>query len=266
MPIELGFRIEPLNDRQFDEIDYKLMGCAYAIQNEFGRLLNENLYQKELAFRMNDHYECLMEAPIRLTHKTFIKQLYIDLLIANGLVCEIKVAESTADAHLNQLIQYMLLANASHGKLVNFGTSSVDGKLINSFLSPQSRLKLTFNFERWNQKEAQSQHFSNLATELLEDWGGFLAGETYLQALTHLLGGEEKVVREIDILSAGRIVYRQKARLLNDETAFKLTTIKGDRSNYRSQLKKFLSSSKLQFVHWINLNKHEVVFETVKKN
>lgn len=51
MPITCKFAPQALSQDEFHAIDKKVMRHALDIQNEFGRLCNEQIYKKELAFR-----------------------------------------------------------------------------------------------------------------------------------------------------------------------------------------------------------------------
>jgi len=52
MPVrcDSAFRGASLNE--FEKIDYVVMGCAYSIQNELGRLCDESIYQNDLVQRL----------------------------------------------------------------------------------------------------------------------------------------------------------------------------------------------------------------------
>ena len=52
MPVTCGIRIEPLTTEQFASLDYRVMSCAYAAQNQFGRLADEQIYEASLACQL----------------------------------------------------------------------------------------------------------------------------------------------------------------------------------------------------------------------
>jgi hypothetical protein len=47
MPITCPLAIRPLEPDEFERIDYRVMGHAFACQNELGRLCEEGVYQRD---------------------------------------------------------------------------------------------------------------------------------------------------------------------------------------------------------------------------
>jgi hypothetical protein len=70
MPIEVSTQIRAFNQEEFHALDRQIMRVAFEVHNEFGRLLDEGLYKREIATR------CLArgirpverEVRIRVTH------------------------------------------------------------------------------------------------------------------------------------------------------------------------------------------------------
>ena len=52
MAIECPIEIRPLSRVEFEAVDYRVMGHAYACQNELGRLCEESAYQRDLQARL----------------------------------------------------------------------------------------------------------------------------------------------------------------------------------------------------------------------
>ena len=52
MPIRCPIVIRNLTQPEFDERDRIVMRCAYAAQNELGRLCDERVYENDLALRL----------------------------------------------------------------------------------------------------------------------------------------------------------------------------------------------------------------------
>ena len=50
--------------------------------------------------------------------------------------------------------------------------------------------------------------------DLLNDWGAFLQADLYRDAVTHLLGGVEAVVRKVNIYSDEQLLGEQEVYLL----------------------------------------------------
>ena len=52
MAITCGMRIEPLTTEEFASLDYRVMSCAYASQNQIGRLADERIYEASFACQL----------------------------------------------------------------------------------------------------------------------------------------------------------------------------------------------------------------------
>ena len=52
MPIRCLLDIQPLTPDRFEEIDYRVVGHAFASQNRLGRLCEEAVYQRDLRARL----------------------------------------------------------------------------------------------------------------------------------------------------------------------------------------------------------------------
>ena len=56
-----------ISQDEYKEIDFVVMGHAYAIQNEMGRLFDEAIYRNELKDRLQDDFENVAtEVPIEI--------------------------------------------------------------------------------------------------------------------------------------------------------------------------------------------------------
>jgi hypothetical protein len=72
MPIEVATTIHPFDQEAFHAMDRRIMREAFDIHNDFGRLLDEDLYKFELAARCAalGILPAEREVQIRVTHKT----------------------------------------------------------------------------------------------------------------------------------------------------------------------------------------------------
>jgi hypothetical protein len=93
MPIRLGANIRRLDQAAFGEIAYAVMREAFKVHAEFGRLFDEKIYQRTLAGRLPG---ALTGVPIEAAFDGFSKTYYLDLLVAEGAIFELKAAESLA--------------------------------------------------------------------------------------------------------------------------------------------------------------------------
>ncbi len=120
MPVQIAAQIIKPTKKRFYEIDYLVTGHAHAIHNEFGRLMHEHIYQAELARRcIADGLPTLREVQLLLTHETFQKPYYIDLLVDSSVPVETKTNETLVPANTAQTLNYLYIANLDHGTLLN---------------------------------------------------------------------------------------------------------------------------------------------------
>jgi GxxExxY protein len=106
MPVrcDSAFRGASLNE--FEKIDYVVMGCAYSIQNELGRLCDESIYQNDLVQRLfaTGIRDVQTEVPLTVTYNGFCKMYYLDLVVEGIGLYELKAVGALAGAHEAQLI------------------------------------------------------------------------------------------------------------------------------------------------------------------
>lgn len=265
MPIYPGTQVRRITDDEFRRIDFGVMGAAFDVQNKYGRLCNENLYQKKIFESLNGVLSVETEVPIVIEHRDYSKQLRVDLIAANGLICEFKAVQKLHPEHESQLLEYMLLCGATHGKLINFGAQSVEGKLITTRLTHEIRRDICLDTTRWLDYDERSEMFRHRLTELAQDWGAFLRPQTWYDATLHFLGGTERVLQNIQFDPDSQSPTHQLAHLISPNTAFKITALRSakDQTNYEQSLQKFLLNSNLNRIQWVNFNQQTIQFKTL---
>ena len=87
MPIHLKQPIKALSEQEFHDLNFHVMRWAFDAHNRLGRFYDEKIYQNErLQACLAAGLKAETEVKIRLTHKTFKKDLFIDRLLENGSV------------------------------------------------------------------------------------------------------------------------------------------------------------------------------------
>src|SRR6266478_2492323 len=111
MPISSPMSIRPINQEEFARLDYQVMRCAFDSQNELGRLCDEVIYQNDLAARLEAAglAPIRKEVPVTVTHKDFSKTYYLDLVVGDAGIYELKTAACLAPEHDSQLLNYLFL-------------------------------------------------------------------------------------------------------------------------------------------------------------
>jgi GxxExxY protein len=263
MPIEFTENIRVLNQETFGRIAYDVMEQAFQVHNKLGRFFDEDAYQHELAHMLGSR--AVTEAGITVKHADFSKTYFIDLLVDLGAIFELKTVNHLADEHRAQLLNYLLLTESCHGKLINFRPERVEHEFVNTTLTHADRITFEVNDSAWNTTVARASEIRRLVEAFLRDWGTGLDLQLYVDALTHFLGGEDRVVREIDVVSEGRCIGHKKVWLAEPDTAFRFTALSGSLENFESHALRFLQHADLKHLLWINVTLRRVTMKTFSK-
>ncbi|MCI0360991.1 MAG: GxxExxY protein [Planctomycetaceae bacterium] len=236
------------------------MAKVFEIRNEFGRFFDERIYKQELAHRIPN---LKLEYPITISHEAFSTTYYLDGLIGSGAF-EFKTAQSLTSRHRGQLYNYLLMLDLAHGKLVNLRPESVEHEFVNATLRPADRHAFEVATDRWDRTLARAGYFMESLTGLLHDWGTGLDLRLYEAALTHFLGGETAVVRDMPVQSHGRNLGLQTMRLAEDDVAFRLTALETDLERFETHALKVLRHVELRAILWVNIGLRQVTFTTLR--
>src|SRR5277367_247964 len=117
MPIHCPITIAALSAEEFEALDYRVMGHAYASQNELGRLCDECAYEADMKARLlADGFKSVQtQVPVNVTHRDFSKTYRLDL-VPDGALYEFKAEGALVGEHDAQLLNYMFLLGIQRGK------------------------------------------------------------------------------------------------------------------------------------------------------
>lgn len=262
MPVHCRLNIERLTTEQFRSLDYAVMGHIFASQNEIGRLADEQVYRADVAQRLGSvGMHCDEETPIEMTHKTFAKTLYLDLVVTCRGVYELKAVSALNSNHIAQLLTYLYMLDLPRGKLVNFRSPTVESQFVNAPIPREERCGFSVSDEGFR----GTRDLQQLVVDLVHDWGTSLSVSLYHQALVHLLGGQESVECMLPLTRDGRHLANQRIHMVDSHTAFELTAFAKPDNNYAEQVERLLSLSPLRCIHWINIGPHCITFHTAEK-
>lgn len=263
MPVTVHAETRRMDQSEFGRVAYEVMDCVFSLHNTLGRFFHEDIYRDELAQRFPG---ARREVQIEVCFRDFRKDYFMDLLVNAGAVFELKAVQALTERHRSQLMNYLLLAELPHGKLINVRPELVEHEFVNALLTRRQRTAFQVRNAEWHEPEGQGVHVEDLVTGMLRDWGTGLDIELYEQALTHFLGGDAKVLNDVEVVLDGRTIGRQKVRLANPAAAFKITAISADATGrFEEHTRRFLDHTRLQAIHWINVTREFVVFKTIRK-
>ncbi|HNQ73987.1 MAG TPA: GxxExxY protein [Verrucomicrobiota bacterium] len=265
MPIHCPVQIKPLDGAAFEGLDYRIMGHAYASQNELGRLCNESAYQADLKARLVSDGFCSVwtEVPLTVTHREFSKRYYLDL-VADDAVYELKTDAALGSEHEAQLLNYLFLLGIPRGKLLNLRPAKVQGKILATSLTPEARRSFTNIAGRWQDLTPACVILRKTLCDLLQDWGAFLAVELYQEALIHFMGGAAKIEQHVNLSRSGIDLGGQRMMVHSPGTAFRLTAVTEGQQHVESHLRRLLALTSLKAIQWINLNHAKIEFVTIQ--
>lgn len=110
---------------------------------------------------------------------------------------------------------------------------------------------------------ADCKHLRTRFLELLDDWGGFLQTNLYREALAHFFGGFEVASQKIPIYDGGIDVRAHEVCLIAEGAVLALTALRQRKDAMREHLDRFLKHTQLKCVRWINLDNHDIEFQTI---
>ena len=262
MPIRLPFPITALEQEDFGEIAYDVMEVAFQIHQNLGRFFDESVYQTAIAAKFD---VASVEAPIAVSHQDFVKLYAIDLVVNQNAIFELKTAETLHSQHRAQLLNYLMLAECKHGKLINMRSERVEHEFVNCILTRSQRVDFEVVTRHWEEENA-SRPLLPWFEAAVRDWGTGLDRELYADCAAHFFGGRETGAGRTDVVLSGRTLASQPVRLAYPGVALEVTTLQPQSSlDYLSHLRRFLSHTSLKAIKWINVHRQQVSFQTIRK-
>ncbi len=261
MPIHIAADIRRMEEEEFKAWVYEVMRHVFDVQRELGRLFHEKIYHREIAFRVPD---ALCEVAVDVRFEDFCKTYYLDLLVGNGAIFELKAVESLMDRHRRQLMHYLFLTNLPHGKLVNLRPERVDHEFVNNVMSLAARTSILVADDGW--EEIETGRLKDGMIAVLRDWGIGLDVKLYEEAAAYLCGQAPDAETNVGIHLGDRLLGTQRMRLAVPEVAIRISALPQQRhAAYRADLHAILDHADLRAIQWINIAQPEVRFETIWK-
>ena len=115
-----------------DPLTYTIIGCAMKVHNTLGNGFQEAIYQRCLQIefeRANLTFGREVEQAIHY-EDTVVGTRRADFIVDEKVVVELKAVVSLEDVHLAQAKNYVVAYNLPQGLLINFGSTSLQYKLI----------------------------------------------------------------------------------------------------------------------------------------
>ena len=266
MPITIATPIRIYTQDEFHALDRRIMGVVFEVHNEFGRLLDERLFKGLIARRCAAAGLAPVEREvhIRVTHRSFAKDYYIDLLFGSGVVLEAKAAETLTPTHDAQTLNYILLAGLHHAALVNLRPDRVQRRFVSTQLTPEKRRAFRFAETHWRPLSAACQQLRATLHDVLLDWGAFLEVNLYREALLHFLGSGH-LPGSVDVLDGDDVIGQQPVPLIAPDIALACTALARRPEAMQRHLQRFLAHTRLRAFQWINFNHDTIELTTLTR-
>ena len=119
---------------KYEELTYKIIGCAMEVHKHFGNGFQEVIYQRALAIEMEmQGIEFSREHEMQIEYKGYnIGTRRVDFFVENTIMVEIKALINLEDVHLAQAMNYVEAYNLEIGLLINFGSKSLQHKRVHN--------------------------------------------------------------------------------------------------------------------------------------
>ena len=261
MPITRQTETVRISQDEFSSLAYEVMSHVHAIHNEFGRFFDERVYKRELADRMTG---LELELPVTVSHRTFSKTYQLDVLARKRGLFEFKAAEAIVPRHRSQSYNYLLLFDLPHGKIINMRPERVDSEFVNCHQRLHELRDPRIDTTAFEPTMPGAGFFHDTLVALARDWGVGLELGLYEEALTHFLGGDERVLLPVPVVGRKGHLHDQKMRLVAPDVAFKLTALADEDNNFESHARRLLQHTTLKAIHWANVTTQRVTFTTLK--
>jgi GxxExxY protein len=108
----------------------QIIGCAYEVYNTLGFGFLESVYRKAMVIELSKNNLLVEEEKAVQVYydDQVVGDFYVDLLVAQDVIVELKSVQNLIKEHEVQLVNYLNGLKKDIGLLINFGPSGVQVK------------------------------------------------------------------------------------------------------------------------------------------
>ncbi|MSO23945.1 MAG: GxxExxY protein [Acidobacteria bacterium] len=121
------------NEREWmNRLIEKVVGAVYEVANTLGAGFLEKVYERALVAELRLRgIRAEGQVPLRVVYKgEAVGDYYIDILVENKLVLELKCVQALTDEHLAQTLNYLKATGHQVALLINFQHPKVEWRRI----------------------------------------------------------------------------------------------------------------------------------------
>lgn len=110
----------------------KVVGAAYEVANTLGAGVLERVYERALVVELRARgLKAETQVALRVMYKgESVGEYYVDLLVENSLIVELKCVQVLADEHLAQTLNYLKATGRHVALLINFQHPKVEWRRV----------------------------------------------------------------------------------------------------------------------------------------
>jgi GxxExxY protein len=110
-------------DYKHSELTSAIINAFYHVYNQLGYGFLEKVYENALAYELRKRgYELRQQLPIKVYYDGLVMGDYFaDMVVNDSVIVELKAAETIAEEHEAQLLNYLKATDMDVGLLLNFG-------------------------------------------------------------------------------------------------------------------------------------------------
>jgi GxxExxY protein len=119
---------------EYGELTEQILSCAFDVSNELGIGFLESVYENALCVALKQRgLQFAQQAPLPVIFRGVnVGSFFIDLLVADTIVLELKAAKAIAPEHEMQILNYIRASSKPVGFLLNFGTAKLEYRRYNN--------------------------------------------------------------------------------------------------------------------------------------
>ena len=120
------------DDLIYPELSYKIVGCVFEVFKELGYGHPEKVYQKAMAILFDEKnipYSKEEYMPIKF-RDTLLRKQFIDFVVEEKVVVELKKNFHFSKAHIDQVLYYLQAKKVQLAIFINFGKEGATFKRI----------------------------------------------------------------------------------------------------------------------------------------